>query len=232
MKNLTTLLIICTTFLYFGCGKIKESVQKKVDEKVNEQVEKTKQEIDKEMQKADSISRQSENLDKETKIKAALEEEKLINDEKGQWAIDAEASSQYAPDDAEKTSMWMPFHATGKPNCETYGDNGNAWVSKEQDKGIEWIKLTYKKAVNATEVRVRQNYGPGAIIKIDLIDELGKNHTVFEEVDKTKYKDNSIVWMITKFEKTDYKTKTLKITLATNSVPGWNEIDAVQLIGE
>ena len=34
------------------------------------------------------------------------------------------------------------------------------------------------------------------------------------------------------FEKTAYKTKTVKITLATNSVSGWNEIDAVQLVGE
>jgi len=34
-----------------------------------------------------------------------------------------------------------------------------------------------------------------------------------------------------KFDKTDYKTKIVKITLATNSFPGWKEIDAVQLIG-
>lgn len=232
MKTLAAFIIIFTTFLYFGCGKIKDTVQKKVDEKVNEQVEKTKQDIDKEMLKADSIKKSIEEMDKETKVKNALEEEKIINDEKGQWAIEAEASSQYAADNAEKTAMWMPYHATGKPDCETYGDNGNAWVSKEQDKGIEWIKLTYNKAVNATEVRVRQNCGPGAIIKIELIDENGKSHIVFEGVDKTKYKENTIEWMMAKFNKTDYKTKTIKITLATNSVPGWNEIDAVQLIGE
>jgi hypothetical protein len=33
-------------------------------------------------------------------------------------------------------------------------------------------------------------------------------------------------------EKTEYKTQKVKITLATNAVAGWNEIDAVQLIGE
>ena len=39
-------------------------------------------------------------------------------------------------------------------------------------------------------------------------------------------------WLTIPFDKTAYKTKRVKITLATNVVSGWNEIDAVQLIGE
>jgi hypothetical protein len=34
-----------------------------------------------------------------------------------------------------------------------------------------------------------------------------------------------------KFPKTTLKTDRVKVTLATNIVPGWNEIDAVQLVG-
>jgi hypothetical protein len=34
-----------------------------------------------------------------------------------------------------------------------------------------------------------------------------------------------------KFHKTTFKTDRIKVTLATNVVPGWNEIDAVQLVG-
>jgi hypothetical protein len=34
-----------------------------------------------------------------------------------------------------------------------------------------------------------------------------------------------------KVPKTAYKAYRVKITLATNVVPGWNEIDAVQLVG-
>jgi len=34
-----------------------------------------------------------------------------------------------------------------------------------------------------------------------------------------------------KFPKTAFKTERVKVTLATNVVPGWNEIDAVQLVG-
>jgi hypothetical protein len=34
-----------------------------------------------------------------------------------------------------------------------------------------------------------------------------------------------------KFPKTAFRTDHVKVTLATNVVPGWNEIDAVQLVG-
>ena len=65
----------------------------------------------------------------------------------------------------------------------------------------------------------------------ELIDEKEKNHTVWEGVDKTKYEPNKIQYFIAKFDKTDYKTKSVKITLATNAGTGWKEIDAVQLVG-
>jgi hypothetical protein len=57
-------------------------------------------------------------------------------------------------------------------------------------------------------------------------------HTVWEGPDKTVYKENTIQYLIAKFDKTTYKVKSVKITLATNAVQGWNEIDAVQLVGQ
>ncbi len=208
-----------------GCSKVKE----KVDEKVNEQVQKTTEEVNKQLKEADSLKSAGEQMDREKKVEEALEEEKILNDAKGQWAVDAEASSTYASD---KEAGWAPVKMTGKPDVETYGDNGNAWAPKEADKGIEWIKLTFPEAINANEIRIRQTYGPGAIIKIELIDDKGKSSTVWEGVDKTKYEPNKIKYFVVAFDKTAYKTKVAKITLATNSVQGWNEIDAVQLVGE
>jgi hypothetical protein len=38
-------------------------------------------------------------------------------------------------------------------------------------------------------------------------------------------------YLMVKFPKTAYKADRVKITLATNVVQGWNEIDAVQLVG-
>lgn len=228
--NLILILLLAVTIV--ACNKIKESVEKKVDEKVNEQVEKTKEDANKKIQEMDSTLKSAgEEIDKDVKIKEALDEEIILNDIKGQWAKDADASSTYASENS-KNASWSPDKLTGKPDVEKYGDNGNAWASKNQDKGIEWLKLTFPKAVNATDIRIRQSFNPGAIIKIDLIDNKGKSHTVWEGTDKIKYEPNTIKYFTASFDKTAYKTKTVKITLATNSVNGWNEIDAVQLVGE
>jgi len=37
--------------------------------------------------------------------------------------------------------------------------------------------------------------------------------------------------LIVEFPKTAFKTNRVKLTLATNVVPGWSAIDAVQLVG-
>jgi hypothetical protein len=215
-----------------GCSKVTDKLEKKVDEKVNEQVQKSAEEMNKQTQKDDSLKSAGEQSDKEMKVKEALDEEKILNDANGQWASDASASTTYAADQSDKNAAWSPVKMTGKPDVDHYGDNGNAWAPKEADHGVEWVKLTFAKAVNATDVKIRQNCGPGAIIKVELIDDKGKSHTVWEGVDKTKYEPEKIKYFVASFDKTAYKTKTVKITLATNSVPGWNEIDAVQLIGE
>lgn len=216
-----------------GCSKISDKIEKKVGEKVNQEVQKQTEEVNKQLQTADSLTKSAgEQTEKEMKVKEALDEEKILNDPNGEWASDADASSTYSADPKDKESGWSPYKMVGKPDVESYGDNGNAWASKSPDKGIEWVKLTFPKAVNATGVRIRQTYGPGAIIKIEIIDDKGKNHTVWSGVDDTKYKPNMIKYFTTNFDKTNYKTKSVKITLATNSVPGWNEIDAVQLVGE
>ena len=212
-----------------GCSKISDKIEKKVDEQVQKQTE----EVNKQIQQADSLTKSAaEQTEKEMKVKEALDEEKILNDPNGEWASDADASSTYSTNPKNKETGWSPYKMVGKPDVDKYGDNGNAWASKSPDKGIEWVKLTFPKAVNATGIRIRQSYNPGAIIKIELTDDKGKNHTVWSGIDDTKYETGKIKYFTTNFDKTDYKTKTVKITLATNSVSGWNEIDAVQLVGE
>ncbi len=156
-------------------------------------------------------------------------DEAYLNDGNGQWAVDAKASSTYASVTG-KNASWSPEQMTGKPNVEKYGDNGNAWASKEQDKGTEWVKLNFENEVNATEIRIKETYNPGAIKKIELIDTNNKSHTVYES--NAEKKDASIQYLVASFEKTEYKTKTVKITIDSPTVSGWNEIDAVQLVGE
>jgi len=217
------LLLVISAFIFTACGKKSET--KKEDKTSAQQEEKTALQ----QKKDDSLNAIKEQADREKKVKEALDEDKILKDTLGQWVVSAEASSTYG--NHEGKDSWTPAQMVGAPDVEKYGDDGRAWTSLEAEKGVEWVELNYGKAVNATEIRIRQTFNPGAIIKIELIDEKGKSHTVWEGIDKTKYEPEKIQYFITKFEKTDYKTKKIKITLANNLIPGWKEIDAVQLVG-
>ena len=155
----------------------------------------------------------------------ALKQDEIKNDPHGQWAIQATASSTY--NDAQGTASYSANQATGAPNVDNYGDNGAAWTTKTEDGGIEWLDLKYPRPVHASEVRVRESCGSGTVIKIEVFDEHGGAHAVWQGNDPT----TELNYLMVKFPKTTFKTDRVKVTLATNVVPGWNEIDAVQLVG-
>jgi hypothetical protein len=103
----------------------------------------------------------------------------------------------------------------------------NAWTSKTPDAGIEWLDLTFPKPVHADEVRIPEYCGSGAITKVEVFDEQNAAHTVWAGNDPT----TDLNYLMLKFPPTTYKIARVKITLATNVVPGWNQIDALQLLG-
>jgi hypothetical protein len=156
----------------------------------------------------------------------AIRQDEIKNDPDGQWATDATASSSY--NDATGDAGWSAKQATGAPNVDHYSDDGHAWAPKTPDGGIEWLDLKYARPVHASEVRVRESAGSGAVVKVELFDEAGAAHTIWQGNDETK----ELNYLILKFKPTDYKVNRVKVTLATNTVPGWNEIDAVQLVGK
>lgn len=159
-------------------------------------------------------------------IEFALAEDKILHDPDGQWAKSAVASSSF--NGGKGRQDFSPRQATGAPDVEKQGDNAKAWAPKSTDGGIEWLHVGFE-PVNATQIKIRQSVGPGAIIRIELIDEQGGKHALFEGMDERKY-DEWHWWLVESFPPTPYRVVGAKITLATNAVPGWNEIDAVQLV--
>jgi hypothetical protein len=174
---------------------------------------------------ADASGASAETTAKMAAADWALKQDEIKHDPKGQWAIQATASSTYG--DAQGTASWSANQATSAPDVDKYGDDGHAWTTKTPDSGIEWLDLKYPKPVHASEVRVRESCGSGAVIKIEVFDDQGTAHAVWQGNDPT----TELNYLMVKFPKTTFKTDRVKITLATNVVAGWNEIDAVQLIG-
>ncbi|MBI2900496.1 MAG: hypothetical protein HYY17_09940 [Planctomycetes bacterium] len=140
-----------------------------------------------------------------------------------QWASDAKASSEYSD------TGWSAKQATGKPDTPTAGDNRTAWASKQPDAGAEWLELTYDRWVRPTHVRVRETFNPGAVVKVEARDAEDRWHVLWQGDDPTR---ESPGWFTASFGATKVVTRTIRVTLDSAAVEGWNEIDAVELIGD
>lgn len=150
----------------------------------------------------------------------------LFPDPGGQWAVTAEASSEFG----------SPSHgarqATGAPDVKTYGFRAEGWASRSADEGVEWLKLTFATEVRAVGVRVRQNYNPGAIVKVEALAADGRSAVVWSGRDDTDYPKDQIAWFVATFEPPSFPVKAIRLTLDLAAVKGWNLIDAVQLVGD
>ena len=122
---------------------------------------------------------------------------------------------------------WGPEQVTGEPDTMQSGDISTAWAPREQDGGEEWLKLDYEKSVDIAEVRVRETYNPGAISKVTAFLANGSEVTLWEGVEPKATAPVEMSFTIP----ASVNAKSVKVYLDTKRVPGWNEIDAVQIIG-
>jgi hypothetical protein len=144
----------------------------------------------------------------------------------------AAAWNQFAAEEDEKRSKasmraWGPEQAAGAPNSEGAGDLPTAWASLQPDGGEQWLETNYAKPVEIAQVRVLENYNPGAIVRIVAILDGGTEIPLWrgEEPKLTAPADQ-------KFPvRPGVVASKVRVVLDTNKVPGWNEIDAVELIG-
>jgi len=121
-----------------------------------------------------------------------------------------------------------PEQATGEPNTPTAMDSGTAWTPQEMDAGLEWLQVRFDKTVAVAEVRVRESYNPGAISKVTAI--LADNSEVLLWEGRSPVSEAPCDLVVR--PENNVEANTIKVYLDTARVPGWNEIDAVALIGK
>lgn len=138
-----------------------------------------------------------------------------------QWAMAAEASSRFASPD------WGPGRAVGAPDVMTCADDPRAWASARGN-GLEWLQLDFEVPVYATEVRVFQTLGPGAIARVHLVDMAGGRQLVWEGTDTSSVCPSVFT---ASFARTAYLVSGVWIELDESRTGYWNQIDAVALIG-
>jgi hypothetical protein len=138
------------------------------------------------------------------------------------WAVAAVASSEYGSDG------WSASQATGEPDTMAYADQATAWAPAASEAGDEWIELTYERALVPAAVEIRETSGAGCVIRVEAWHEEDDEWVVLWE--GTDPSPDELTVFSPPLDRSTSATKRIRITIDTG-VPGWNEIDAVALVG-
>ncbi|HEY2952553.1 MAG TPA: hypothetical protein VGK40_08225 [Verrucomicrobiae bacterium] len=123
---------------------------------------------------------------------------------------------------------WGPEQATGPPDTAGAGDIPTAWASRNPNGGAEWLQLEYEKNVYVAEVRIRETHNPGAISKVTALAAGGQEIVLWEGTEQAAQAPVDFAVPV----QGNVLANSIKVYLDTARVPGWNEIDAVELIGK
>jgi hypothetical protein len=127
-----------------------------------------------------------------------------------------------------KRSRWGPEEVTGPPDTEGSGDIVTAWASARPDTGPEWLALAYDRPVDIAEVRIRETHNPGAISKVTAFLPNGTEVVLWEGESTPGQAPNDFVVPVTQ----SIAANQIKVYVDSQRVPGWNEIDAIELVGK
>jgi hypothetical protein len=137
-----------------------------------------------------------------------------------QWASSASASSEYDYYCPE----WCAIQATGEPDTFECDDFPTAWAPLSGSPNPEFLEVFFDKNVYATGIEIYETYIGGFVFQVDLIDMDDNYHTIWSGNDTTACPGVfNLDWPMT-----TYLVKGARIH---TRVEGWEEIDAVQLIG-
>jgi hypothetical protein len=142
----------------------------------------------------------------------------------GQWAVDAEATSEYSDGD------WSAVQAIGEPDAEAGMDDPLTWVAEEAESGLQTLTLSYEWPVVPYAVNIYENLNPGAVVSVAayaLEDDVWV--TLWEGIADTEGMSSAV--FSPPLAEADFTTDAIRIELDTDAVSGWNEIDAVELFG-
>ena len=124
---------------------------------------------------------------------------------------------------------WGHEQAAGAPDTGKAGDVPTAWAPKDQDGGEEWLQLDYDETMDLSQINVIESHNAGAISKVTAIDASEKEVVIWEgQLDQSG--SNELI--TSEFSVVEsVRTNQLRVYLDTTRVSGWNEIDAVQMVG-
>jgi hypothetical protein len=146
----------------------------------------------------------------------------------------AEYNVANPPSDSEPSTQsvqptrrsWGHEQSLGPPDTTSASDAPTAWAARQPDAGAEWLSLDFDQSVDVAEVRIRESFNPGAITKVSGIVN-GQEITLWEGRASTGPAPRDFIVPVAG----NIQAGSIVVHLDTSLVPGWNEIDAVELVG-
>ena len=139
-----------------------------------------------------------------------------------------EFSSEYRA----SPGSWSAIQATGSPDTyPEYGDKVTAWASQFSDSSDEFISIAFDTIQYVEQINIYETYNPGAVTAVSLRDASNGNWVpvYIGDVELDLPSESRI--MVINIERTSFEADAVKLDIASTQVSGWNEIDAVAIIG-
>ncbi|GAA4003590.1 hypothetical protein GCM10022408_13980 [Hymenobacter fastidiosus] len=139
------------------------------------------------------------------------------------WAAKVVAVSSQKTEGKEPFS---PEKVLGQPDAQPLGQISNdAWIPKKEGTN-EFIEVRFGKSLVARQVTVVENFNPGSVIKIELIDTRGTKHQVYDNPNPGSIPEPFRSLQAT-FAASNYRTIGVIVSMNTKAVNGVNQIDAI-----
>jgi hypothetical protein len=131
-------------------------------------------------------------------------------------------SSQYG------SGSWSANQTLGPPNVyPSHGDNTKAWASQTSGGRREFLEVGYSNPISIIGVDVYETDNPGAVDKVEARDPDGTLHLLWSG--SAEKLSGARIFQI-RFPPTSFLVKSIRISLDSPAVSGWNEIDAIGII--
>jgi outer membrane protein OmpA-like peptidoglycan-associated protein len=139
------------------------------------------------------------------------------------WAAKITAVSSQK---AEGKEAFSPEKVLGEPNAQPLGQVSNeAWIPRKESND-EFIEVRFGKSLIAKQVTVVENFNPGSVSKIELVDTRGQLHEVYTNDSPGPIPEQFRSLQIT-FAAGTYRTIGVVVSMNTKAVNGVNQIDAI-----
>ncbi len=137
------------------------------------------------------------------------------------WAASVrDLSTQYASDN------WSAAQALGAPDVfPAHGDQVKAWASLTADDRLEFLEVALARPSVLSAVEVYETYNPGAVSEIELIGVSGKRVVVHRQ--PAAASGQGAQRKRVDFACTAEPIAAIRVTVDSQRVAGWNEIDAI-----